>query len=93
MTKDINYQGIDWEVGYDWEDDARTDMCISLVKVQRWPDVASSTAIFLEYAGRFALTVLPKSATSNLSTRGRGCLVRTILVHMGGYCGKIKYIV
>jgi hypothetical protein len=38
MTKDIRYQGIDWEVGYDWEDDARTDMYITAVKVQ-WPDV------------------------------------------------------
>ena len=34
MTRDINYQGIDWEVGYDWEDDARTDMRITAVKVQ-----------------------------------------------------------
>ena len=34
MTRDINYQGIDWEVGYDWEDDARTDMYITAVKVQ-----------------------------------------------------------
>ncbi len=34
MTRDINYQGIDWEVGYDWEDDARTDMYITEVKVQ-----------------------------------------------------------
>lgn len=33
MTRDINYQGIDWEVGYDWEDDARTDMCMTSVKV------------------------------------------------------------
>ena len=38
MTRDITYQGVDWEVGYDWEDDARTDMCITSVKVQ-WPDV------------------------------------------------------
>jgi len=34
MTRDITYQGIDWEVGYDWEDDARTDMYITEVKVQ-----------------------------------------------------------
>lgn len=34
MTKDISYQGIDWEVCYDWEDDARTDMYITAVKVQ-----------------------------------------------------------
>ena len=34
MTRDINYQGIDWEVGYDWEDDARTDMSMTAVKVQ-----------------------------------------------------------
>ena len=33
MTKDIRYQGIDWEVGYDWEDDARTDMSMTAVKV------------------------------------------------------------
>lgn len=34
MTRDITYQGIDWEVSYDWEDDARTDMYITAVKVQ-----------------------------------------------------------
>ena len=34
MTRDINYQGIDWDVGYDWDDDARTDMYITAVKVQ-----------------------------------------------------------
>ena len=34
MTRDITYQGVDWEVGYDWEDDARTDMYITAVKVQ-----------------------------------------------------------
>jgi hypothetical protein len=33
MTRDITYQGIDWEVGYDWEDDARSDMCITTIKV------------------------------------------------------------
>ena len=34
MKADIRYQGILWEVGYDWEDDARTDMCITAVYVQ-----------------------------------------------------------
>ena len=24
MTRDITYQGIDWEIEYDWEDDANT---------------------------------------------------------------------
>jgi len=33
MTKYISYQGIDWLIGYDWEDDARTDMCMTAVKV------------------------------------------------------------
>jgi hypothetical protein len=32
MTKDITYQGIDWEVEYDWDDDARTNMEIVSVK-------------------------------------------------------------
>ena len=34
MTRDITYQGIDWEIGYGWEDDARTDMYITAIKVQ-----------------------------------------------------------
>ena len=34
MTRDIYYQGIDWEISYDWEDDARTGMSITAVKVQ-----------------------------------------------------------
>lgn len=34
MTRDIYYQGIDWEVGYDWDDDARTNMSMTSVKVQ-----------------------------------------------------------
>jgi len=34
MTRDIYYQGVDWEVGYDWEDDARTGMIMTSVKVQ-----------------------------------------------------------
>ncbi len=34
MTRDIYYQGIDWEVEYDWEDDARTGMIMTSVKVQ-----------------------------------------------------------
>ena len=33
MKADIRYQGIDWEVDYDWEDDARSDMYITAVKV------------------------------------------------------------
>ena len=33
MTRDINYQGIEWEVGYYWEDDARTNMAVTTVKV------------------------------------------------------------
>ena len=32
MTRDITYQGIDWEVEYDWEDDARTNMEIVSIK-------------------------------------------------------------
>jgi hypothetical protein len=32
MTKDITYQGIDWEVEYDWDDDARTNMEIVSIK-------------------------------------------------------------
>ena len=34
MTRDITYQGIDWEIGYGWEDDTRTDMYITSIKVQ-----------------------------------------------------------
>ena len=34
MTKDINYQGIEWEVEYDWEDDARTNMEIVSIKTK-----------------------------------------------------------
>ena len=34
MKKTITYGGVDWEVGYDWEDDARTDMSMTAVKVQ-----------------------------------------------------------
>ncbi len=33
MTRDINYQGIEWEVGYDWDDDARSNMAMTTVKV------------------------------------------------------------
>ena len=33
MKADIRYQGIDWEVGYDWEDDARSNMAMTTVKV------------------------------------------------------------
>ena len=33
MTRDITYQGIDWEVGYDWDDDTRADMYITTIKV------------------------------------------------------------
>ncbi|NLV87705.1 MAG: hypothetical protein GX025_10905 [Clostridiales bacterium] len=32
MTKDITYQGIDWEVEYDWDDDARTNMEIVAIR-------------------------------------------------------------
>ena len=32
MTKDIRYQGIDWEVEYDWDDDARTNMEIVSIR-------------------------------------------------------------
>ena len=34
MTRDISYQGIDWEIGYDWEDDARTNMQITSIKTK-----------------------------------------------------------
>ena len=33
MTRDIYYEGIDWEVGYDWDDDARTNMSMDSVRV------------------------------------------------------------
>lgn len=33
MTRDITYQGIDWEIGYDWDDDARSNMEMTAVKV------------------------------------------------------------
>ena len=34
MTRDITYKGVDWEVGYDWDDDAHTDVYITAIKVQ-----------------------------------------------------------
>ena len=34
MTRDIYYQGIDWEVSYAWEDDARTNMQILSIKTK-----------------------------------------------------------
>ncbi len=34
MTRDIYYQGIDWEVRYDWDDDARTNMEILSIKTK-----------------------------------------------------------
>ena len=34
MTRDITYQGIDWEVSYAWEDDARTNMQILSIKTK-----------------------------------------------------------
>ena len=34
MTREIYYQGIEWEIGYGWEDDTRTDMYITAIKVQ-----------------------------------------------------------
>ena len=33
MKKTITYGGVDWEVGYYWEDDARSNMAITTVKV------------------------------------------------------------
>ena len=33
MKKTITYGGADWEVEYDWEDDARSNMAITTVKV------------------------------------------------------------
>ena len=33
MTRNIYYQGIDWKVEYDWEDDTRTDLYITAIKV------------------------------------------------------------
>ena len=32
MKKTITYGGVDWEVEYDWEDDARSNMAITTVK-------------------------------------------------------------
>ena len=34
MTREIYYQGIDWEVSYDWDDDARTNMQILSIKTK-----------------------------------------------------------
>ena len=34
MTRDITYQGIDWEIGYGWDDDARTNMQILSIKTK-----------------------------------------------------------
>ena len=34
MTREIYYQGIDWEVSYAWEDDARTNMQILSIKTK-----------------------------------------------------------
>ena len=34
MTKEITYKGVDWEVGYDWDDDAHTDVYITAIKVE-----------------------------------------------------------
>ena len=34
MTRDITYQGIDWEIKYDWDDDARTNMQILSIKTK-----------------------------------------------------------
>ena len=33
MTRDITYQGIDWEVSCGWDDDTRADMYITAIKV------------------------------------------------------------
>ena len=33
MRADIRYQGIECEVGYDWDDDARSNMAMTTVKV------------------------------------------------------------
>ena len=33
MTRNIYYQGIDRKVEYDWEDDTRTDLYITAIKV------------------------------------------------------------
>jgi len=34
MTRDIYYEGIDWEIEYDWDDDARTNMQILSIKTK-----------------------------------------------------------
>lgn len=34
MTRDIYYQGIDWEIDCGWEDDTCTDLYITAIKVQ-----------------------------------------------------------
>ena len=34
MTRNIYYQGIDWKVEYGWEDDTRTDLYITAIKVR-----------------------------------------------------------
>ena len=34
MKIDIRYQGILWEVGYDWDDDERTNMQILSIKTK-----------------------------------------------------------
>ena len=33
MTRDIYYEGIEWKVDYDWDDDARTNMSMYSVRV------------------------------------------------------------
>ena len=67
MTRDINYQGIDWEVGYDWEDDARTDIHYCGVKCRG--RTLTSTTIFSRPRWTVCLRHL-KSHSSNLSTSG-----------------------
>ena len=34
MTRYISYQGVDWEVCYEWEDDTATDMRILSIKTK-----------------------------------------------------------
>jgi hypothetical protein len=39
MEKILEYNGIEWLVGYDWDDDARTNMEIHTIKVGNSPDL------------------------------------------------------
>jgi hypothetical protein len=39
MERDIEVQGVMYRVKYDWDDDARTNMCITSIHVGDSPDL------------------------------------------------------